>query len=135
MEFKSLNQIFENRIFRIPDYQRGYAWRSDVEVLDFWNDLLNLHNRQFHFTGSLTLQEITGNELENSLHYDKWICDDLDYKAWSVIDGQQRLTTAIILLQSIHDFLSKCRPEDYFMNSLVSEAIKNIQNKFIIGVR
>ena len=131
MEFKSLNQIFENRIFRIPDYQRGYAWRSDVEVLDFWNDLLNLHNRQFHFTGSLTLQEITGNELENSLHYDKWICDEVGYKAWSIIDGQQRLTTAIILLQSICKFLSTCQPDDGFMHSTVSKTIENIQEKFI----
>lgn len=35
MNFLTLQQIFTNRLFRIPDYQRGYAWRSDVEIVDF----------------------------------------------------------------------------------------------------
>lgn len=33
MSFISINKIFEGRLFRIPDYQRGYAWRSDKEVV------------------------------------------------------------------------------------------------------
>lgn len=59
MEIKSLLGVFENRLFRIPDYQRGYAWRSDddKEVVAFWNDLMNLSDKKSHFTGSITLQE------------------------------------------------------------------------------
>ena len=58
----TLQQIFTNRLFRIPDHQRGYAWRSDVEIVDFWNDLMNLSAQKSHFTGSLTLQETTSTD-------------------------------------------------------------------------
>ena len=27
-ELLSLSTLFQNRIFRIPDYQRGYAWKQ-----------------------------------------------------------------------------------------------------------
>ena len=29
--------MFQNRLFRIPDYQRGYAWTRD-QLIDFWDD-------------------------------------------------------------------------------------------------
>ena len=28
-ELISLSALFNNRLFRIPDYQRGYAWQKD----------------------------------------------------------------------------------------------------------
>jgi len=37
-EPKSLQEFFNKRVFRIPDYQRGYAWRSS-HLEDFWKDL------------------------------------------------------------------------------------------------
>ncbi|EHQ1141114.1 DUF262 domain-containing protein [Campylobacter jejuni] len=38
-ELKDLSQIFENDvIYRIPDYQRGYAWQKE-QLEDFWEDL------------------------------------------------------------------------------------------------
>lgn len=128
MKFVTLEQIFSNRLFRIPDYQRGYAWRSDVEIVDFWNDLMNIPNQKSHFTGSLTLQEITSTD---SLGFDRWVCDE-GYEALFVIDGQQRLTTSIILLQSICDFLATVNPEDIFSSSsTVKEAIGEIRRKYI----
>jgi uncharacterized protein with ParB-like and HNH nuclease domain len=40
-ELISLSTLFQNRLFRIPDYQRGYAWKKE-QLVDFWEDLLNL---------------------------------------------------------------------------------------------
>jgi hypothetical protein len=37
-ELKPLQEFFNKRLFRIPDYQRGYAWGLD-QVKDFWDDL------------------------------------------------------------------------------------------------
>lgn len=34
-ELKSLNEIFQYKLFRIPDYQRGYAWKES-QLVDFW---------------------------------------------------------------------------------------------------
>lgn len=128
MNFLTLQQIFTNRLFRIPDYQRGYAWRSDVEIVDFWNDLMNLSAQKSHFTGSLTLQEITSID---SLGFDRWVCDEKGYEAWFVIDGQQRLTTSIILLQSICDFLSTIDLDGFFLSSTVKETMSEIRGKYI----
>ena len=40
-EPKSLDSLFKEKIFRIPDYQRGYAWQRE-QLKDFWEDLINL---------------------------------------------------------------------------------------------
>ena len=40
-ELQSLSEIFQNRPFRIPDYQRGYAWQ-DSQLKDFWRCLHRL---------------------------------------------------------------------------------------------
>jgi hypothetical protein len=75
---KTLPEIFNNKIFRIPDYQRGYAW-GDKQLNDFWNDLNNLDDNRIHYTGMITVEE------KDNIYF--------------VIDGQQRLTTIIILLK------------------------------------
>lgn len=54
---KSLFEIFNNSVFRIPDYQRAYAW-GESQILDFWNDLVNLVDKHDHYTGMLSLKEI-----------------------------------------------------------------------------
>lgn len=33
---KSLDSLFKEKIFRIPDYQRGYAWK-EKQLKDFWD--------------------------------------------------------------------------------------------------
>ena len=53
---KTLPEIFNNKIFRIPDYQRGYAWENK-QLNDFWNDLSNLDEKRIHYTGMITVEE------------------------------------------------------------------------------
>lgn len=38
MEKKTLSNILEGKIFRIPDYQRGYAW-EEKQWTDFVQDI------------------------------------------------------------------------------------------------
>lgn len=130
MDLKSINEIFgNNRLFRIPDYQRGYAWRSE-EVVAFWNDLMNLPEGKSHFTGTLTLQAF--NDIEkDKLGMDRWVVSK-GFQPWFVVDGQQRLTTITILLQCICEFL-KILPEKelYFADKRIAKAIEEMQEKFI----
>lgn len=49
MRLHSLSDIFERRILRIPDYQRGYAW-TEHQIDDFWEDLLQLDSNKIHYT-------------------------------------------------------------------------------------
>lgn len=97
----SLTEIFNQKIFRIPDFQRGYSWEKD-QLEDFWDDIQNLKQDKVHYTGLLTVEEIDKKDIVN---VEKW-SDDLwllekGLSAYYVIDGQQRLTTSIILIHQI----------------------------------
>ncbi len=56
-ELQPLSVLFQNRLFRIPDYQRGYAWKHG-QLADFWDDLMNLHEDKYHYTGLLSLKVV-----------------------------------------------------------------------------
>lgn len=97
----SLSEIFNNKIFRIPDFQRGYSW-EERQLDDFWEDIQNLNPNKVHYIGLLTVESVKNSEIIN---IEKWN-DDLwllkkGMSAYYVIDGQQRLTTLIILLHEI----------------------------------
>lgn len=96
---KSLSNIFEHRLIRIPDYQRGYAW-GESQLIDFWEDLVHLSADRVHYTGVLTLEPVS---IENYSRWDSdlWLIESKGYKPFYVVDGQQRLTTSVILIQAI----------------------------------
>lgn len=121
---KSLSEIFNNSVFRIPDYQRGYAW-GESQLQDFWNDLVNLVDKHDHYTGMLSLKEIDTDNDEGWSKSDNWIIDE-GYKAYYVIDGQQRLTTSIILIYCIISFCKRNGVE-YLGNNKISD----IESRFI----
>lgn len=92
----SLTEIFNEKFFRIPDFQRGYSWQ-DKQLEDFWEDLCNLSNDRLHYTGLLTVEPMPETNIADE---DKWLCTK-GLKAYYLIDGQQRLTTSIILINEI----------------------------------
>lgn len=103
-ELLSLSKIFSEAIFRIPDYQRGYAWQ-DKQVKDFWADIQQLEEGKNHYTGVLTLEPVD-EEFYMRWDDDVWIIKSKKYTPLYVVDGQQRLTTAILLMQSLLDRIS-----------------------------
>lgn len=109
-ELKSLSKIFSEVIFRIPDYQRGYSWESK-HLKDFWNDIEQLPDNKSHYTGVLTLEPVSEDNYEK-WEDDIWIIESKHYSPMYVVDGQQRLTTAIILMQCILERV----PEDELLN-------------------
>lgn len=64
-EPKSLDSLFKEKLFRIPDYQRACAWQRE-QLKDFWEDLLNLSDNRSHYTGVLTLREIPSETVDES---------------------------------------------------------------------
>ncbi len=98
-QLMTLSKIFTERIFRIPDYQRGYAW-TKKEVSDFWNDLLRLNGNNNHYVGVLTLEPVKESVYATWVD-DLWLIQSKRYAPYYVVDGQQRLTTSILLIKSI----------------------------------
>lgn len=82
-EAKSLRFLGESNKLSVPFFQRHYVWSKDN-----WEELLNsLEGTDVTpFLGSLILKELSGLE-------------------FSIIDGQQRLTTVTILAKAIFDSL------------------------------
>ncbi len=97
-KLQSLKGIFNERIFRIPDFQRGYSWQ-EPQLSDFWNDLTNLKEDKIHYIGLLTVEPVKKKDV------DKWQdarrLSKRDLSAYYIIDGQQRLTTAIIFIDQL----------------------------------
>ncbi len=129
-ELYSLQDIFNQRLFRIPDYQRGYSW-TEQQLNEFWEDVINLPIAKEHYTGMISLRKINKDETKNWTE-ELWLINNWGYSAYHVVDGQQRLTTFIILINEIVKFYKNLpenkgkRYENIFMNSLpLSEIIKS----------
>lgn len=120
-KLQSLNEIFNQRFFRIPDFQRGFSWEKS-QLQDFWEDLENLKKDKLHYTGLLTVELLTKDKVENRETWqdDLWLFD-ASLKAYYLIDGQQRLTTSIILINEILDKLNDQESLNYKSKSFWQE--------------
>jgi len=137
-EPKALDSLFKEKIFRIPDFQRGYAWQVRDNLKDFWEDLINLPDGRSHYTGVLTLKEVPSLEIKRS-DKEYWLVEDHSYKMYHIVDGQQRLATFIIFLQAFIEFIRQ-QPEyrdKTDENIYISESlnISEIINKYLFKVK
>jgi len=135
-ELQSLKDIFKDRLFKIPDYQRGYAW-TKRHLKDFWEDTVNLPVERFHYTGMLSLKKVERKVWQN-WNDDGWLIEDRGYKPFHVVDGQQRLTTFVIFIQAITELL-KSLPENKNKNDdeiyLGSFSLKSIKEEYLVVQR
>jgi len=107
MALFSISEIFDKRLFRVPDFQRGYSW-TERQLNDFWEDVHKLRDDKIHYTGLLTLEKVN---IDNS-NFDKWsdlnwLIKELDFIPFYIVDGQQRLTTIIVLINSMLELISE----------------------------
>ncbi len=136
-EPKSLDALFKEKIFRIPDFQRGYAWQVE-NLKDFWEDLINLLDGRSHYMDVLTLKEVPSSEIKKS-EKEYWLVEDHSYKMYQIVDGQQRLATFIILLQAFIEFIRQL-PENRNKtdeNVYISESlnISDVTSKYLFKIK
>lgn len=98
-EYFSFDALLYKRLFKIPNYQRAYSW-GFKQRRDLFNDIENLmkshHQNQTHFM-SMVVCLITNEKIE--------IGTD-QYPYVEIVDGQQRLTTLIIILKAVQKLLA-----------------------------
>lgn len=87
---KTIQNCFQQCLYDVPNFQRPYSW-SEEQLADFWNDVI-LANGDFFFGSTVT-----------------WVSEkrELFNDTYSIIDGQQRLTTSAILLSVVRDAFRK----------------------------
>ena len=92
----SIAKLLEGRLFRIPDYQRAYSWQTRQRQ-DLFDDIREAHRSgREHFMATVVA---LGRE-------NRRIAAD-EFKAVELVDGQQRVTTIVILLKAIEKRLSE----------------------------
>ena len=115
----SIGQIlgeYERRPIILPEFQRPYSWEN-TQVATFWGDLKSFRDRyQKHpVDASYFLGPIVVMESKTSI---------------TVLDGQQRLATATILLAALRDIARECNEAtpyielDYFARDIQRELIE-----------
>ena len=99
MEAKIVNlrTLFEQQVsYKIPQFQRPYAWKKDIQWQPLWNDIRSVAQRilnqddngkiRSHFMGAIVLQQQKSNTGEVTKRL--------------VVDGQQRLTTLQLFIKA-----------------------------------
>lgn len=97
----TLTSLFAESLYRIPDYQRGYAW-EEKQWKDFIQDIDALIDDQLtsHYTGTVVVYASRNAEVQDYGTKRLRVVD--------VVDGQQRLTTACLYLSVIiHALINK----------------------------
>ncbi len=119
-DYKSIGALFRDaNVFRVPKYQRGYAWKQS-QLDDFIEDLKQIlvcDNGSEHFFGSLVcaqVEEIGGHEKENQL-----------------VDGQQRLTTFVILASRLIIKYEELNHNENEHTEYINEKIKELRERYI----
>lgn len=95
------------KVFLVPNFQRRYAWRLD-EWRDLWDDIdreaqevgasgATAGEIDGHFLGSVVLHPAPGPASTVTRHL--------------VIDGQQRLTTLVVILAALRDVRTEEEPD------------------------
>ncbi|QQY78917.1 DUF262 domain-containing protein [Keratinibaculum paraultunense] len=114
---KLLALLKENKsIFNIPVYQRNYEWNKD-QVEQFFRDIEGIIRDDYnngHFLGTIVFVSNEKQELMMER---------------IIIDGQQRITTTVLLLKAIHDSLDESNNEEKNLKEEIYETY--IINKYV----
>ncbi len=95
----TLDKLLQGRLFRIPDYQRAYSWETKQRK-DLFGDIQKLgqiqNSDRHHFMSTVVCLQTPEKEEVGAD----------EFGIFHIVDGQQRLTTLIILLKAISKKLS-----------------------------
>lgn len=117
-----VKDIFSTMWFRIPEYQRPYIWGRD-EINDLLDDLTYAQTQkadQEYFLGSFVFQAKRAGAA-TGLQFDE---NDL-------LDGQQRMTTLLMLFACIRDMCADADVQDACISSIFQKgnSIKKIPER------
>ena len=91
-QYLTLNQLLTGRLFRIPGYQRAYSW-GPKQREDLFGDIAKIadsNDDDIHFMATIVGLRREKREIMTDVH-----------QIIEVVDGQQRLTTLILLLKAL----------------------------------
>lgn len=114
-EAKLLDFLKKSPQFVIPIYQRTYSW-TEQQCRQFWDDIMRAGSSEAiaaHFIGSV-------------VYIEKGLYQVSSQSPLLVIDGQQRLTTAMLLLEALSRHLGDSEPIEGF-------SAKKLRNYYLLN--
>jgi uncharacterized protein with ParB-like and HNH nuclease domain len=114
-EARLLEFLKKSPQFVIPIYQRTYSW-TERECRQLWDDILRTGRNDAisaHFMGSI-------------VYVEKGLYQVTTQSPLLVIDGQQRLTTATLLIEALARALGEAEPLDGF-------SAKKLRNYYLLN--
>ena len=109
-----LVELLSNRLFKIPQYQRAYSWGTKQRK-DLFDDIRKSYlakNDNDHFMATivgLRRKQIT-------IHTD-------EFQEVDIVDGQQRLTTLILLLKATAEALDRSKRDEKKTGEQIDEIL------------
>ncbi|WP_138933294.1 DUF262 domain-containing protein [Roseovarius arcticus] len=105
-------KLLDGRLFRIPEYQRAYSWQKKQRA-DLFKDIQEAHKSgREHFMATIV-----------ALSRDTKSIGADEYKIVELVDGQQRVTTIVVLLKAIEQALSADDKQAVKMKTDLSELL------------
>lgn len=97
-ERRTLGTLFNDAVVIVPPFQREYQWREEVDT--FIHDaLLAFDASHPHFLGPLVLGAVDAqSDLIKVSGVSQALLDDRTQSLYILVDGQQRITTCVLLL-------------------------------------
>jgi len=129
-QFYTFDEFLQGRLFEIPDYQRAYSWTSKQRK-DLFNDIFKLFSYDDYEEGNRThylATVVCCNKKRKEKHGTEL------FEIFDIVDGQQRITTLIILLKSIHKKLTNLKDPKFRKDiSKIDELlVKDSDNRLIL---
>ena len=114
MEAKALTprDLFDGKVcYEIPPFQRPYVWTEEDQWQPLWDDISRVTHRVLELDDPKASAEIPGHFL-GAVVVKQLPSASGDPLRWSVIDGQQRLTTLQVLLDAAQMVVQKTKIDD-----------------------
>ena len=113
-QYLTLSRLLDGRLFIIPEYQRAYSWTSHQRN-DLFKDIERVYSKganASHFMAAVVCRRTKKLPIGTDEFY------QLD-----IVDGQQRITTLIILLNAIKLALDSKKPAERKLHRELSELL------------
>jgi hypothetical protein len=123
-QYLTLAKLLDGRLFRIPEYQRAYSWTSRQRE-DLFEDIAQTYAKgpdEGHFMAAIVC-----------LRRKKQVLGTDEFDVMEVVDGQQRVTTLIVLLNTIKLKLDeKKKPEAKLLRELAELLVKTEGDELLL---
>ncbi len=102
--------------FIVPIYQRFYSWDLE-QCRQLWNDIFSMqkNGRKTHFIGAIVSVKEEGGAI--------------GVQKFTIIDGQQRITTLLLMLIALRDYAEQTQDDIINVDEINDTLLKNLHKK------